>query len=147
VKLVDANVLIYAVNESDSRHEQAHGWLDPALVGSEPIGFSWIVLLAFLRLTTRIGLFPRALTVAEANERVRAWLAQPAAVIAEPTARHLEVLAGLLAETGTGGNLVSDAHLAAIAVEHGAEIVTFDADFVRFRGVRTVTPMTDDPAS
>jgi toxin-antitoxin system PIN domain toxin len=147
VKLVDANVLIYAVNESDPRHDRARGWLDRALVGTETVGFTWIAVLAFLRLTTRVGLFPRALTAPDAIERVRAWLAQPAAVITEPTARHLEVLAALLADTGTGGNLVSDAHLAALAFEHGAEIVTFDTDFVRFRGLRSAAPTADDATS
>jgi toxin-antitoxin system PIN domain toxin len=144
VKLVDANVLIYAVNESGTRHDRSRAWLDGALTGTETIGFTWVVLLAFLRLTTRIGLFPNPLSVDEANDRVRAWLAQPAALIVEPTTRHFDVLAGLLVETGTGGNLVSDAHLAAIAVEHDASIVTFDTDFARFPGVRTGPPMPDE---
>jgi uncharacterized protein len=132
VKLVDANVLIYAVNESEPRHDRSRTWLDEALVGSETIGFTWVVLLAFLRLTTRAGLFPQPLTVGEAIDRVRAWLAQPAAMLVEPGARHVDALAGLLAAAGSGGNLVSDAHLAAIAMEQRAEIVTFDRDFARF---------------
>jgi toxin-antitoxin system PIN domain toxin len=140
VKLVDANVLIYAVNESDARHDVSRRWLDRALTAGGTVAFTWVVLLAFLRLTTRVGLFPRPLTTAEATDRVRAWLAQPAAVLVEPTARHLDVLAGLLAEVGSGGNLVADAHLAAIASEHAAEIITFDVDFRRFPGVRSVPP-------
>jgi toxin-antitoxin system PIN domain toxin len=144
VKLVDANVLIYAVNESDARHGRSRAWLDGALTGTETIGFAWVVLLAFLRLTTRIGLFPNPLSVDAANDRVRAWLAQPAALVVEPTARHFDVLASLLVETGTGGNLVSDAHLAAIAVEHDARIVTFDTDFARFPGVRIGSPISDE---
>ena len=140
MKLVDANVLIYAVNDADARHEQSRAWLDTALVGTETVGFTWIAVLAFLRLTTRTGLFPNPLTVAEADDRVRSWLAAPAAVTVEPTARHFEVLAGLLAESGTGGNLVSDAHLAALAAEHDATIVTFDRDFARFDGVASQPP-------
>ncbi|MFS8584230.1 MAG: type II toxin-antitoxin system VapC family toxin [Acidimicrobiia bacterium] len=138
--LVDANVLLYAVNESVDKHEQARSWLDGALNGREPVGLSWIVLLAFLRLSTRVGLFPSPLTVREAIDRVEAWLAQPPSVVLEPTSRHLSVLAGLLASTGSGGNLVNDAHLAALAVEHDATIVTYDTDFGRFPGVRWQLP-------
>jgi toxin-antitoxin system PIN domain toxin len=140
VILVDANVLLYAVNESVDKHEQARSWLDGALNGREPVGLSWIVLLAFLRLSTRVGLFPSPLTVREAIDRVEAWLAQPPSVVLEPTSRHLSVLAGLLASTGSGGNLVNDAHLAALAVEHDATIVTYDTDFGRFPGVRWQLP-------
>ena len=140
MKLVDANVLIYAVNESEPRHDRSRTWLDEALVGTETIGFAWVVMLAFLRLTTRVGLFPQPLAVGEAIDRVRAWLAQPAAVLVEPGARHLDALEGLLAAAGSGGNLVSDAHLAAIAIEQRAEIVTFDADFARFAEVRCGPP-------
>ena len=142
MKLVDANVLVYAVNadNSDPRNEQARAWLDRSLVGTEAIGFSWIVVLAFLRLTTKIGLFPNPLSVADAVDRVRSWIAQPAAVIVEPTARHFEVLAGLLAEVGSGANLVNDAHLGALAAEHNATIVTYDTDFTRFTGVASQRP-------
>ena len=140
MKVVDANVLIYAVNEDDVRHERSRKWLDDALSGTEAVGFSWIVVLAFIRLTTKIGLFPSPLTAAHATDRVRAWLAQPAAVVVEPTARHLEVLAGLLAPVGTGGNLVSDAHLATLAAEHDATVITFDTDFTRFAGVKSQEP-------
>ena len=142
MKLVDANVLIYAVNGSgdDDRYRDSRAWLERSLVGVEVVGFSWIVVLAFIRLTTKIGLFPNPLTVAQANECVRLWLAQPAAVMVEPTARHFDVLAGLLNQVGTGGNLVSDAHLAALASEHDATIVTYDTDFARFAGVASAPP-------
>lgn len=142
MKLVDANVLIYAVNVGDSRHEVSRSWLDDSLQGGETVGFAWTVVLAFLRLTTKVGLFPSPLTPAEAVRRVREWLAQPAAVIAEPSPRHLDVLAGLLIDAGTGGNLVADAHLAAIALEQGATVVTFDIDFARFHGVESEQPTT-----
>jgi toxin-antitoxin system PIN domain toxin len=140
LRLVDANVLLYAVNEASDRHGRARAWLDPALAGEEPLGFTWIVLLAFLRLATHRAVFPRPLTVSDATDTVRRWLHQPAVVVVEPTARHVEVLGGLLAETGTAGNLVSDAHLAAIAVEYDAVVVSFDADFGRYRGVRWEQP-------
>jgi hypothetical protein len=140
LRLVDANVLIYAVNEDAPHHDRARAWLDEALAGSEAVGFSWTVLLAFLRLTTRAGLFVRPLTVPEATGVIEAWLEQPMAVVVEPTARHLSILAGLLAESGTAANLVGDAHLAALAIENGAEICSFDADFGRFHGVRWRRP-------
>lgn len=133
--LVDANVLLYAVNEDADLHEASHGWFEAALNGREPIGFSWPVLLAFLRLSTKVGLFPDPLTVDIATAHVEAWLAQQPSMVIEPTSRHLQVLAGLLKQTGTGGNLVSDAHLAALAVEHAATVVTYDNDFGRFPGV------------
>lgn len=140
MKLVDANVLIYAVNTSDPKHEQSRSWLDDALNGQEVVAFTWVVLLAFLRLTTRIGLLPNPLPVADALATMQAWLDQPPSVLVGPTERHLGVLRGLLLEHGTGGNLTSDAHLAALAVEHGATIVTHDADFDRFTGVRWSRP-------
>ncbi|CAN5697798.1 type II toxin-antitoxin system VapC family toxin [soil metagenome] len=140
MKLVDANVLLYATNEAAAHHDRARRWLDDALSGWEPIGLSWLSLLAFLRLSTKIGLFPRPFTVDEALGQVIAWRSAPAATVVEPTSRHLDVLAGLIAEAGTGGNLVSDAHLAALAVEHAATVVSFDRDFGRFPGVRWEEP-------
>ncbi len=140
MRLVDANVLLYAVNDASAQHRPARTWLDGALKGQEAVGFPWIVILAFLRLATHRAVFPRPLTVSEAMDVVRSWLAQPAAVIVGPTPRHVDVLAGLLAETGTAGNLVNDAHLAILAVEHDARLVSFDADFGRFRGVRWEQP-------
>lgn len=140
MNIVDANVLLYAVNEADPKHEPSRRWLDTALTEGHTVGFSWLALLAFLRLSTRIGLFPTPLSVEVAIATVRAWLAQPSAVVVEPGARHLDVLAGLLHELGTGGNLTSDAHLAAMASELGATIVTWDTDFARFAGVRWQRP-------
>ncbi len=140
MELVDANVLLYAVNEASPQHRRAREWLDEALNGQQAVGFAWIVLLAFLRLATHGAVFPQPLSVGEAMKSIRGWLAQPAAVVVEPTHRHVDVLAGLLTEAGTAGNLVNDAHLAALAVEHDAGLVSYDADFGRFRGVRWVQP-------
>lgn len=140
MNLVDANVLLYAVNEDDPKHEPSRTWLDGALAGPGTVGFSWVVLLAFLRLSTKVGLFPHPLPVEAALSQVRAWTAEPAAVVVEATPRHLDVLAGLLRTAGTGGNLASDAHLAALAVEHGATVVSFDHDFGRFAGLRWHQP-------
>lgn len=140
MNLVDANVLLYAVNESDPKHEPSRDWLDASLSQSETVGFAWIVLLTFLRLSTKIDLFPNPLSASGAIERIRAWVAQPPSVIVEPTPRHLDLLAGLVSLTGTGGNLTSDAHLAALSLEHDATIVTYDPDFGRFAGVRWRQP-------
>lgn len=140
MNLVDANVLIYAVNESDPKHAVSRHWLDRALNGRDPVGFAWLGLLAFVRLSTRVGLFPAPLSPSDALAQVGDWLAQPPAVILEPSTRHLAVLTGLLGPLGSGGNLVGDAHLAAIAVEHGATIITYDTDFARFPGVTCQAP-------
>jgi len=136
----DANVLLAAVNEQSPHHEVARPWLEGALRGNEAVGFSWVVLLAFLRLATRRDVFESPLSVVEAGEVVAEWMSAPPAVVLEPTVRHLEVLRGLLEPIGTGGNLVGDAHLAALAVQHAGEVVTFDTDFARFPGVRWRRP-------
>jgi len=138
--LVDANVLLYATNSATTQHGSAHRWLDAALSGTEPVGFPWVVLLAYLRLSTKTGIFPRALTIEQALSLVESWLAAPAATIASPTSRHFDVLAGLLTERGLGGNLTTDAHLAALTIEHGASLVSFDRDFGRFSGLRWLVP-------
>lgn len=140
MRLVDANVLLHAVNARSPNHERARVWLDGALDAPEPIGFAWTVLLAFLRLSTHPAVYERPLTTREAADAVRAWLGRPAAVVVEPTSRHLDLLAGLLESTGAAGNLVNDAHLAAVAVENDATVVSFDIDFARFTGVRWEAP-------
>lgn len=140
MNLVDANVLLYARNQKDHRYDRSYRWLEQALVGREQVALPWLSLLAFLRLATKAGVFPHPLTVGEAVGQVRSWRSAPAAILVEPTSRHLDVLAGLLAEVGTGGNLVSDAHLAALAVEHDATVITYDHDFGRFPGVRWERP-------
>ena len=140
MKLVDANVLLYAVNEDADQHEPARRWLDDALSGQDTVGFAWIALLAFVRLATKEGLFPSPLSLDGAMDRVEAWLAAPPAVLLEPTQDHPRLVRDLLRPTGVGGNLVNDAHLAALAIEHRCTIVSFDLDFDRFDGVRRVTP-------
>ena len=107
----------------------------------EAVGFDWTVLLAFLRLSTRSAVFPKPLTLGEAIEVMESWLDQPCAEIVDPVERHLEMLSKLLSPLGTGGNLTSDAHLAAVAIEHGAELCSCDSDFARFKGLRWVNPL------
>ena len=111
------------------------------MYGRETVGFPWNVLLAFLRLTTRPGLFRRPLSPETAFDLVASWLDQPSATIVHPGPRHLAVLRELLMPLGTGGNLTSDAHLAALAIEHGAELCSSDTDFERFRDLRWRNPL------
>lgn len=140
MKLVDANVLLYAVNASALHHERSRRWLDGALSGDVTVAFAWIALLAFVRLATKPTLFPSPLTLDQAMDRVDAWLGAAPAVVVEPTVLHASVVRNLLAPLGTGGNLVSDAHLAALALEHHCAIVSFDNDFGRFPAVRWEPP-------
>ncbi len=138
--LVDANVLLHAVNERAREHDAARAWLMEAIAGPEAVGFPWTVTLAFLRLSTHPSVFARPLSPEQAGSIAEAWLGAPHAVVVEPTRRHLPLLRGLLAASGTAGNLVSDAHLAALALEHDATIVSFDRDFGRYDGVRWRLP-------
>lgn len=140
MKLVDASVLLYAVNVDAGHHERSRAWLDGALSGADTVAFSWVALLAFIRLTTKVGLFPFPLRVDDAMDRVDAWLAAPPAVVVEPTPAHPRIMRQLLDQVGTGGNLVNDAHLAALAIEHRCSIVSFDNDFGRFADVRWAPP-------
>lgn len=141
MKIVDVNLLLYALDRTSPRHEPARRWLEGALSGRQTVGLSWTVLLAFVRLSTRSAVFASPLTAEEALDVVDEWLALPSVVVVHPGARHAAVLRELLAGVGTAGNLVPDAHLAALAVEHGAELCSSDADFSRFPGVRWVDPL------
>jgi toxin-antitoxin system PIN domain toxin len=138
--IVDAHVLLYAVNEASPHHRAAKKWIDVALGGDEPVGLAWVVLLAFLRLVPLPAVFPEPLDVDVALEVVEAWLSARAATVVQPTARHAAVLGGFLRGSGTAGNLVMDAHLAALAIEHGARLCTLDRDFARFPGLQSFAP-------
>ena len=139
--IVDANVLLYAVDELSTHHEASRSWLDGSLGGGdEAVGFAWQALLAFLRISTSTSVFPHPLSVDEAADQVEAWVGAPSAVIVSPTSRHPVVLRGLLTEVGTAGNLTNDAHLAALALEHRADIVSYDRGFGRFTGLRHRLP-------
>jgi toxin-antitoxin system PIN domain toxin len=141
LKVPDVNVLLYGLDASSANHAKARPWLEELLSGTEAVGFTWSVLLAFLRLSTRPQLFTNPLEPAEAFEVVEGWLAQPCAVILNPTERHPAILRGLLEPLGTAGNLTTDAHLAALAIEHGGEVCSADTDFARFRGLRWMNPL------
>jgi toxin-antitoxin system PIN domain toxin len=143
VILVDANVLIHAVDADSTHHAAARRWLQRALSSTTEVGFSWIVLLAFLRLTTRRTVFAKPLTLDQALGFVDGWLDQPFARLVVPGDRHWAILRHLLTVAGTAGNLTSDAHLAALAIEHRASVASTDRDLGRFAGLRVVNPLED----
>jgi toxin-antitoxin system PIN domain toxin len=143
VILLDANLLVYAHVNRFVHHQKARSWLDQRLSGVLPVGIPWPSLLAFLRLVTNPRVFERPEPVEEAWRQVEAWLGSAVAWIPQPTARHREVLGGLLADHRAHANLVPDAHLAALAIEHGLVLCSADADFARFSGLRWHNPLRD----
>lgn len=136
MKLADTNILLAAVNEDAPGHGVAREWLSASLSSSEPIGFAWLALIGFVRIATKASIFPHPLQPTEALGLVEEWLGRANATVLHPGERHAPILRELLERAGTGGNLTSDAHLAAIAIEHGAKLATFDSDFHRFEGLR-----------
>jgi toxin-antitoxin system PIN domain toxin len=138
--LVDANVLIYAVNSDAAHHQRSRRWLESALSGTEPVGMTWGVLLAFLRITTRRGILERPLPSDDAVAYVDSWLQQPAVELVVPGPNHWTILRTLIISSGTAGNLTSDAHLAAHALEGGWTLVSTDDDFRRFGGLNVLNP-------
>ena len=140
MKIVDLNVLLYAVNENAVHHRTALRWWHNSANGGEPIGFPWTVLLGFLRLSTNPAVFSRPLEPESAIRKVDSWLSLPVARLVREKDEHWEILRRLLAETGTAGNLTTDAHLAALAISHGAVLVSSDNDFSRFKGLRWENP-------
>lgn len=141
MKLPDVNLLLYATDETAVLHQPARAWVEETLSGSETVAFAWVVLLAFVRLATRAAIFEAPLTSDEALDLVTSWLDQPSTTVIHPTDRHASVLRGLLNQVGTAGNLTTDAHLAALAIEHGAQLCSCDADFSRFPGLRWIDPL------
>lgn len=140
MNLVDANVLVYAVNPDAEHHRVANRWLDESLSGSSTVLLPWLSLMAFARISTHPAIFERPMSVDEAMDIVDAWLTRPTVVVPEPDHRHSARMRDLLVATGTGGNLVNDAHLAALALQHRASVISYDNDFDRFPGVRWERP-------
>jgi uncharacterized protein len=136
VRIPDANVLLYAIDRESRNHAVARDWLERRLSGDEPVGFAWTTLLAVVRLTTNPAIYEDPLAVDEALDLIAGWLAQPAALVIEPSERHTALLRSLLSDLGAAGNLTSDAHLAALAIEYGATLASFDSDFARFSGLK-----------
>lgn len=140
MKLVDTNVLLYAVHEEARFHSEARTWLDATLSSGEGVVLPWVSLLGFVRLSTKAGIYPHPQSAEEAFEVVDAWLTVPSVVTGEPDESHARRIRDLLVATSVGGNLVTDAHLAALALQYDATVVSYDNDFSRFPGVRWERP-------
>ena len=139
--LVDANLLVYAHANSFAQHERAREWLDGQLNGTASVGLPWASLLAFLRLVTNPRVFERPEPMLKAWRQVISWMDCETVWIPQPTERHSDLLGELLAVTGVHANLVPDAHLAALAIEHGLMLCSADTDFGRFPSLRWQNPL------
>lgn len=141
MKLPDVNLLLYAADETAELHEPARKWVESVLSGAETVAFAWVALLGFVRLSTSAYAGGERWRAGQALDLVDLWLARPNASVVHPTPRHAAVLRDLLTPLGAGGNLTTDAHLAALAIEHGATLCSSDHDFSRFKGLDWVDPL------
>jgi toxin-antitoxin system PIN domain toxin len=139
VKIIDGNILIYAANTNTSQHLVCRQWLETALNGPEEIGFNWVAINGFLRVSTQRA-FAAPLSVKDAVAQMEQWLNTPVARIVEERPDHWATFKQLLLAVGTGGNLTTDAHLAALAISHNATLVSCDTDFARFKRLRWENP-------
>lgn len=132
MNLVDANVLLYSVNDDSPHHPGCRDWLHDALASGRPVGLPWTSLLAFIRVSTHARILDRPLSPDNALSIVKAWLAHPCVSTPDPGPHHHRIMSDLLRRSGTAGNLTNDAHLAALAIDRGGKVVTLDRDFARF---------------
>src|SRR5262245_14689848 len=139
--LVDANVLLYAYQPRAAQHERCRAWVEAEFVSGTAVRIAWSTIVAFLRISTNARVFERPLSTAEAEAAVSAWLALPSVSTVDPGERYWDVLRDLLHRAQVTGPLVTDAALAALAIEHGATLCTTDRDFARFPGLRTLNPL------
>lgn len=144
--LVDANLLLYAEDQLSARHPSACAWWDEQLSGASPVCLCWTVLNAFIRIGTNPRVFEHPLALDQAVARVQSWIEQPCVRIVNPTERHWALLQKLLSEGQAVANLVADAHLAALAMEHGCELLSTDSDFARFPGLHWRNPLNGEGA-
>ena len=138
----DINLLIYAHNDQAPEHSRARAWWEAALNGKVAVGLPWISIGGFIRLMTHPRVLARPMDIHQAILHVRSWLVQPPVRILHPGSRFETLFFDYLAQLGSGGNLTTDAQLAALAVEHQAELHSCDVDFARFPGLRWVNPLT-----
>lgn len=143
MRLLDANLLIYAYDSSSALNGRARAWVEDALSGPEPVRLSWNTILAFLRITTNPRVLENPLAMAEAIAIVDDWFAQPSVAVLEPGSHHWPILKKLLSASQVRGPLVTDTHLAALAIEHGATLQTTDRDFTRFPGLKFANPLSE----
>ncbi len=137
----DVNLLFHAYNRESPVHARARAWWERLMNGAGAVGLAWAAILGFVRVATHPRVLEHPLPVASACALARAWLDQPQVTVVHPGDRHASILFGLLERLGTGGSLTTDAHLAALAIEHQAELHSTDADFARFPGLRWVNPL------
>ena len=141
MKILDVNLLLYALDSRSAHHANARNFLDRVLNVDETVALPWTVIQGFLSMVTNARVFPRALTSEQALTVVDAWLARPNVVALAPGPEHWTIVRELLRESGTAGSLVSDAHLAALAIERGAELCSADAGFGRYARLKWVDPV------
>lgn len=139
--LADANLLLYAYNTSAEQHSRARQWLEKVLPGPQLFALSWQTITAFLRIGTNPRAFPHPFSITEATEIVSEWLERPSVTILLPGERHWAIMSGLLLQGQAYGPLVMDAHLAALAIEHGATLYSTDKDFSRFPALQVINPL------
>lgn len=139
--LADVNLLIHACDSRSPVHGAARDWWESTLNGPRPVALSWVTIIGYIRMVTNRRIMQAPIGVAEAIADARSWLENPRVQILEPGDRHAEIMFAFLEELGTGGNLTTDAHLAALAVEYQAELASTDTDFGRFPGVRWFNPL------
>ncbi len=140
--LVDANILLYAQDSLNPLNQQARTWWDGRLSGSKPVCLCWTVLSAFIRIGTNPRVFDQPLSLEQAIARVQSWLDQPCTKIVRPTERHWTIFQQMLKEGQAVANLVTDAHLAALVIEHGCELISTDSDFARFPKLKWSNPLS-----
>ena len=141
----DVNLLVYAYNTDAPFHTQARRWWEACVAGSQPVGIPWAVALGYLRLMTNARVHPRPLTMAVALGHLRLWLEQPSVLILQPGPRHLGILTGFCEAGVLSGPLLTDAHIAALAIENQAIVHSNDSDFSRFAGLRWINPLAGPP--
>jgi uncharacterized protein len=139
--LTDANLLIYAYNELSPEHKAARTWLQETLSTAEPLAFSWLAIMAFVRVTTNRKIFARPYTTDEAFDVVANWLSAPGSLILAPGDEHLSIVRRLAHDSGVYGATLTDAHVAALAIEHGVILATTDSDFGQFASLKWMNPI------
>jgi uncharacterized protein len=141
VILPDINLLLHAYNSESPVHDRARKWWEELMNGTRSVGLPWVAIMGFVRIATHRLVLRRPLPVIAVCSWARGWLAQPHVSVVHPGDRHAEILFGLLERLGTAGDLTTDGHLAALAIEHQAELHSTDADFARFPGLRWRNPL------
>lgn len=144
--LPDVNLLVYAYNSDAPQHVRAKGWWERCVAGSQPVALPWVVCLGFLRVMTSRVALERPMAMATALDHLRSWLEQPSVRLLQPGPRHLAILKGFADAGVLSGALLTDAHIAALAIEHQALVHSNDSDFARFPGLRWINPLTTPPA-